>query len=99
MGSPPDGTPPLRRHAPFTEQANGGRTMEIAGTATETRTGGAEAVLTPRARSTAMWLMPIAALVEALITVLVMSSIGFIPPLVVFLVAWWQSPFSGSCAG
>jgi hypothetical protein len=33
-----------------------------------------------------MWLMPIAALVEALITVLVMSSIGFIPPLVVFLV-------------
>ena len=60
--------------------------MEIAGTATETRTGGAEAVLAPRARSTAMWLMPIAALVEALITVLVMSSIGFIPPLVVFLV-------------
>jgi plastocyanin len=33
-----------------------------------------------------MWLMPIAALVEALITILVMSSIGFIPPLVVFLV-------------
>jgi plastocyanin/uncharacterized membrane protein YuzA (DUF378 family) len=33
-----------------------------------------------------MWLMPIAAVVEALITVLVMSSIGFIPPLVVFLV-------------
>ena len=60
--------------------------MEIAGTTTETRTGGAEAVLAPRARSTAMWLMPIAALVEALITVLVMSSIGFIPPLVVFLV-------------
>lgn len=60
--------------------------MEIAGTATETRTGGAEAVLAPRARSTAMWLMPIAALVEALITILVMSSIGFIPPLVMFLV-------------
>jgi len=33
-----------------------------------------------------MWLMPIAALVEALVMVLVMSSIGFIPPLVVFLV-------------
>ena len=60
--------------------------MEIAGTTTEARTGGAEAVLAPRARSTAMWLMPIAALVEALLTVLVMSSIGFIPPLVVFLV-------------
>ena len=33
-----------------------------------------------------MWLMPIAALVEALMTVNVMLSIGFIPPLVVFLV-------------
>ena len=33
-----------------------------------------------------MWLMPIAALVEALITINVMLSIGFIPPLVVFLV-------------
>jgi plastocyanin len=33
-----------------------------------------------------MWLMPIAALVEALVTVNVMLSIGFIPPLVVFLV-------------
>ena len=32
-----------------------------------------------------MWLLPIAALVEAMITGLVMSSIGFIPPLVVFL--------------
>jgi plastocyanin len=38
------------------------------------------------ARSTAMWLMPIAALVEALITINVMLSIGFIPPLVAFLV-------------
>ena len=37
-------------------------------------------------RSTAMWLMPIAAFVEALITILVMSSIGFIPPLMIFLV-------------
>jgi plastocyanin len=37
-------------------------------------------------RSTAMWLMPVAAFVEALITLLVMSSIGFIPPLVIFLV-------------
>ena len=33
-----------------------------------------------------MWLMPIAALVEALITINVMRSIGFIPPLVVFVV-------------
>ena len=33
-----------------------------------------------------MWLMPIAALVEALITINVMRSIGFIPPLVVFAV-------------
>ena len=32
-----------------------------------------------------MWLMPIAALVEALIAINVMLSIGFIPPLVVFL--------------
>ena len=38
------------------------------------------------ARSTAMWLMPIAAFIEALITILVMSSIGFIPPLMIFLV-------------
>ena len=44
----------------------------------------AAAVLTPGARSTAQWLMPIAALVEALITINVMLSIGFIPPLVVF---------------
>jgi plastocyanin len=33
-----------------------------------------------------MWLMPIAALIEALVTVNVMRSIGFIPPLVMFLV-------------
>lgn len=32
-----------------------------------------------------MWLLPIAALVEAFITILVMSSIGLIPPLVIFL--------------
>jgi hypothetical protein len=38
-------------------------------------------------RSTAMWLMPIAAFIEVLITVDVMLSIGFIPPLVVFVVA------------
>jgi plastocyanin len=38
------------------------------------------------ARSTAMWLMPIAAFIEALITILVMSGIGFIPPLMIFLV-------------
>ena len=33
-----------------------------------------------------MWLMPIAAVAEALITIVVMSSIGFIPPLMAFLV-------------
>jgi hypothetical protein len=32
-----------------------------------------------------MWLMPIAAVIEALITINVMLSIGFIPPLVAFL--------------
>lgn len=54
-----------------------GKRLEDAGTGAATVSGG---------RSTAMWLMPIAALVEALITVNVMLSIGFIPPLVVFLV-------------
>lgn len=37
-------------------------------------------------RSTAMWLMPIAAIVEALVAIDVMISIGFIPPLLVFVV-------------
>ena len=46
----------------------------------------AAAVVTPDARSTAQWLMPIAALVEVLITINVMRSIGFIPPLVAFTV-------------
>ena len=53
---------------------------------TRTETAGAGAAVVPGARSTAMWLMPIAALIEALITINVMLSIGFIPPLVVFLV-------------
>jgi plastocyanin len=56
----------------------------IPGTALED--AGAGPALASGGRSTAMWLMPVAALVEALITVLVMSSVGFIPPLVVFLV-------------
>src|SRR6478735_7214352 len=46
----------------------------------------AGAVVTPDTRSTAQWLMPIAALVEVLITINVMRSIGFIPPLVAFAV-------------
>ena len=46
----------------------------------------AAAVVTPDTRSTAQWLMPIAALVEVLITINVMRSIGFIPPLVAFAV-------------
>ena len=53
---------------------------------TRTEAAGAGAAVAPDARSTAMWLMPIAALVEALITINVMLSIGFIPPLAVFLV-------------
>jgi plastocyanin len=62
--------------------------MAIEGTVPRTRTEDATArpAVAVKARSTAMWLMPIAAVVEALITILVMSSIGFIPPLVVFLV-------------
>lgn len=38
-------------------------------------------------RSTAMWLMPIAAVAEALIAIETMFSIGFIPPLVAFAIA------------
>ena len=62
--------------------------MAIEGTVPRTRTedAGSRPAVAVKARSTAMWLMPIAALVEALITILVMSSIGFIPPLVMFLV-------------
>jgi hypothetical protein len=62
--------------------------MAIEGTISDMRTdeAGARAAGTPTARSTAMWLMPIAAMVEALITIQVMLSIGFIPPLVAFLV-------------
>jgi plastocyanin len=56
----------------------------IPGTVAEDASTGSTAAL--GARSTAMWLMPIAAFIEALITILVMSSIGFIPPLVIFLV-------------
>lgn len=56
----------------------------VPGTVAEDASTGSAAAL--GARSTAMWLMPIAALIEALITILVMSSIGFIPPLMIFLV-------------
>jgi hypothetical protein len=37
-------------------------------------------------RSTAMWLMPIAAIVEALLTIDAMMSVGFLPPFVVITV-------------
>ena len=62
--------------------------MAIEGTVPRTRTedAGSRPAVAPGARSTAMWLMPIAAVAEALITIVVMSSIGFIPPLMVFLV-------------
>ena len=56
----------------------------IPGTVGEDASTGSAAAL--GARSTAMWLMPIAAFIEALITILFMSSIGFIPPLLIFLV-------------
>lgn len=61
--------------------------MAIEGTVTRMRMkdAGLRAAVAPGARSTAMWLMPIAAVLEALITINVMLSIGFIPPLVVFL--------------
>lgn len=58
----------------------------LPGTPSEGAGATAAVAVKPGARSTAMWLMPIAALVEALITINVMLSIGFIPPLVVFLV-------------
>jgi plastocyanin len=62
--------------------------MTIEGTIPGTRTedAGAGSSVAFGARSSAMWLMPIAALVEALLTIVVMSSIGFLPPLVVFVV-------------
>ena len=62
--------------------------MAIEGTVPRTRIEDASSrpAVTVRARSSAMWLMPIAAVIEALITINVMVSIGFIPPLVVFLV-------------
>ena len=62
--------------------------MAIEATVPRTRTedAGSRPAVSPGARSTAMWLMPIAAVAEALITIVVMSSIGFIPPLMVFLV-------------
>lgn len=60
--------------------------MAIEGTVPRTRTeAGSGPAVAPRARSTAMWLMPIAAVIEALITIETMRSIGFIPPLAVFL--------------
>ena len=62
--------------------------MAIEGTVPRTRMedAGSRPAVAVKARSTAMWLMPIAAVVEALITINVMLSIGFVPPLVVFLV-------------
>ncbi len=63
--------------------------MAIEGTIPGTRSeeaGTNAAAVAPGGRSTAMWLMPIAAIVEALITIDVMLSIGFIPPLLVFVV-------------
>jgi hypothetical protein len=61
--------------------------MAIKGTLVATRSedAGSEAVVLG-GRSAAMWLLPIAALIEGLITINVMLSIGFILPLVVFLV-------------
>src|SRR6187401_3438655 len=64
--------------------------MAIDGTLPVTPAEGAgptdAAVHAPVAKSTAQLLMPISALVEALVSVNVMLSIGFIPPLVAFTV-------------
>lgn len=60
--------------------------LTIEGTIQGTRSEdtGAAAAVASGGRSTAMWLMPIAAVVEVLILTAVMSSVGIIPPLVVF---------------
>jgi hypothetical protein len=62
--------------------------MAIEGTVPRTRMedAGSRPLVAETARSTAMWLMPIAAVIEALVTINVLLSIGFVPPLVVFLV-------------
>jgi plastocyanin len=61
--------------------------MEIEGTSRVTRTAAdARPFGGLRSRTTAMWLLPIAALIEVLITIQTMRSIGFLPPLVVFVV-------------
>ena len=62
--------------------------MAIEGTVPGPRTQdvSARAAVASGGRSTAMWLMPIAAVVEVLITIDAMRSIGFLPPLVVFVV-------------
>ena len=61
--------------------------MEIEGTGPATRTAAdAPHFGGLRTRSAAMWLLPIAAVVEILITIQTMRSIGLVPPLVVFVV-------------
>lgn len=62
--------------------------MAIEGTVPMTRTQdtGSRPAVAPGRRSTAMWLMPMAAVIETLVTINVMFSVGFVPPLVVFLV-------------
>ena len=71
--------------------------MAIEGTVPATRTGdaGSRPAVAVKARSTAMWLMPIAAVIEVLITINVMLSIGFVPPLVVFryTASYWMVSF------
>jgi hypothetical protein len=47
---------------------------------------GGSAVLAVGSRSTAMWLMPTAAVVEALLTIDAMVAVGFLPPFVVITV-------------
>jgi hypothetical protein len=61
--------------------------MAVEGAIPRTRTedAGARPAVAATARSSAMWLMPIAAGIEALVTINVLLSIGFVPPLVVFL--------------
>ena len=74
-----EGSVPVSSSADAAEAVAGGSTAVVPGAV-------APGVAATGGRSTAMWLLPIAAFVEAFITILVMSSIGLIPPLVIFLV-------------
>jgi plastocyanin len=58
--------------------------MAIEGTYSRTAVAGAAGTGSGNPRSTAMWLVPAAAIVEVLITIEVQRNVGLIPPLLVF---------------